>query len=89
MTFLNPEFLWLFLLIPLAIAWFYWKRFEQNATLKISSTKGFGSSNSWIVKLKPILYLLRILALSSIIIALARPRVVNISNERRRYCFGH
>jgi Ca-activated chloride channel homolog len=83
MTFLNPEFLWLFLLIPLAIAWFYWKRFEQNATLKISSTKGFGSSNSWIVKLKPILYLLRILALSSIIIALARPRVVNISNETK------
>jgi Ca-activated chloride channel homolog len=83
MTFLDPEFLWLFLLIPAAIAWFFWKRFEQNATLKISSTKGFGTSNSWIVKLKPILYLLRILALSSIIIALARPRVVNISNETK------
>jgi Ca-activated chloride channel homolog len=83
MSFQNPEFLWLFLLIPAAIAWFYWKRNEQNATLKISSTKGFGTSNSWIVKLKPILYLLRILALSSIIIALARPRVVNISNETK------
>jgi Ca-activated chloride channel homolog len=82
-SFQNPEFLWLFLLIPIAIAWFFWKRFEQNATLKISSTKGFGSSNSWIVKLKPILYLLRILALSAIIIALARPRVVNISNETK------
>jgi Ca-activated chloride channel homolog len=83
MTFLDPEFLWLLLLIPAVIAWFFWKRFEQNATLKISSTKGFGTSNSLIVKLKPILYLLRILALSSIIIALARPRVVNISNETK------
>jgi Ca-activated chloride channel homolog len=83
MTFLNPEFLWLLLFIPLTLAWFYWKRFEQNATLKISSTKGFGSSISWIVKLKPILYVLRILALSTIIIALARPRVVNISNETK------
>jgi Ca-activated chloride channel homolog len=83
MSFQNPEFLWLFLLIPAAIAWLYWKRYEQNATLKISSTKGFGTSNSWLVKLKPLLYLLRILALSSIIIALARPRVVNISNETK------
>lgn len=83
MSFQNPEFLWLFLLIPIAIAWFYWKRYEQNATLKISATKGFGNSNSWLVKLKPILYLLRILALSALIIALARPRVVNISNETK------
>lgn len=83
MTFLDPEFLWLFLLIPAAITWFYWKRYQQNATLKISSTKGFGDANSWVVKLKPILYLLRILALSAIIIALARPRIVNISNETK------
>jgi Ca-activated chloride channel homolog len=83
MTFLNPEFLWLFLLIPIVIAWFYWKRHEQNATLTISSTKGFGASNSWLVKLKPLLYLFRILALSALIIALARPRVVNISNETK------
>lgn len=82
-SFQNPEFLWLFLLIPVAIAWFFWKRYEQNAILKISSTKGFGNSNSWIVKLKPILYVFRILALSAIIIALARPRVVNISNETK------
>lgn len=83
MTFLNPEFLWLLLFIPLILAWFYWKRFEQNATLKISSTRGFGSSISWIVKLKPFLNSLRILALCAIIIALARPRVVNISNETK------
>ncbi len=70
-------------MIPVAIAWFFWKRYEQNAILKISSTKGFGNSNSWIVKLKPILYVFRILALSAIIIALARPRVVNISNETK------
>ena len=25
-TFLNPEFFWLFLLIPIAIAWLFWKR---------------------------------------------------------------
>jgi Ca-activated chloride channel homolog len=82
-TFLNPEFFWLFLLIPMAVAWMYWKRNEQSATLKISSTQGFKSSNSLIVKLKPVLNVLRILALSSLIIAMARPRTVDVSNQTK------
>jgi len=83
LSFLNPEFFWLFLLIPLAAAWMYWKRSEQTANLKISSTAGFKDSNSMLVKLKPMLNVLRILALSSLIIALARPRTVDISNQTK------
>lgn len=82
-TFLNPEFFWLFLLIPMAVAWMYWKRHEQSATLKMSSTQGFKGSNTLATKLKPLLYVLRILALSSLIVALARPRTVDISNQTK------
>ena len=82
-TFLNPEFFWLFLLIPIAIAWFFWKRNQQSATLKMSSTQGFKNSESLLTKLKPALYVFRILALSSLIIALARPRTVDISNQTK------
>jgi Ca-activated chloride channel family protein len=82
-TFLNPEFFWLFLLIPLSVAWMYWKRNEQTATLKMSSTEGFKSSSSFLTKLKPILGILRILALSALIIAIARPRTVDVSNQTK------
>jgi Ca-activated chloride channel homolog len=82
-TFLNPEFFWLFLLIPATIVWLYWKRNQQTATLKISSLDGFKSSNSVVAKLKPFLDLLRLLALSSIIIAMARPRTVDVSNQTK------
>jgi Ca-activated chloride channel homolog len=82
-TFLNPEFFWLFLLIPAAIAWLYFKRNEQSANLKMSSTKGFKGSNSLAVRLKPALYVMRLLALSSLIIAMARPRTVDISNQTK------
>lgn len=82
-SFLNPEFFWLFLLIPVAGAWLYWKRNQQTANLKISSTKGFQGSNSLLVKLKPMLNVMRILALSSLIIAMARPRTVDISNQTK------
>lgn len=82
-TFLNPEFFCLFLLIPLAIVWLVLKRNQQSATLKISSIKGFKSSNSLLVKLKPYLNVLRLLALSSLIIAMARPRTVDISNKTK------
>jgi Ca-activated chloride channel family protein len=83
LTFLNPEFFWLFLVIPMAAAWMFWKRNQQSATLKISSTQGFKNSNTLLTKLKPVLNVLRLLALSSLIIAMARPRTVDISNQTK------
>lgn len=82
-TFLHPRFFWLFTLIPFAIAWYVWKRNQQTATLKVSSIKGFQTTNSWLPKLKPVLFVLRILTLSLIITALARPRTVDISNKTK------
>ncbi|WP_395043717.1 VWA domain-containing protein [Flavobacterium sp.] len=82
-SFLNPEFFWLFLLLPLAIAWLWWKNKQQTATLKISSVKGFKTSKSILAKLKPHLSGLRILSLGFLIIALARPRTVDISNQTK------
>lgn len=82
-TFLNPEFFWLFLLIPLAIIWLVLKRNQQSATLKVSSIKGFKTAPSLLAKLKPYLNVLRLLALSSLIVAMARPRTVDISNKTK------
>ncbi|PWA06886.1 vWA domain-containing protein [Flavobacterium psychrotolerans] len=82
-TFLNPEFFWLFLLIPVAIAWLLWKRNHQEPTLKISSLKGFQASSSFLAKLKPLLMVMRLLALSSLIVAMARPRTVDVSNKTK------
>ena len=83
LSFLNPEFFWLFLLIPMAVAWIYWKRNEQTATLKMSSTQGFKNSNTLLTRLKPLLNVMRIVALSSLIVAMARPRTVDISNQTK------
>jgi Ca-activated chloride channel family protein len=82
-TFLNPEFFWLFLLIPVAIAWLFWKRNQQSATLKMSSIQGFKHADSFLTKLKPLLNVFRILALSSLIVAMARPRTVDVSNKTK------
>lgn len=82
-SFLNPEFFWLFLLLPAAVVWYIWKRKQASPTLKISSVKGFKAQKSLLAKLKPFLFALRILALSSLIIAMARPRKVDISSQTK------
>jgi len=82
-TFLNPSFFWLFLLLPLAIFWHVWKRKQQTATLKISSLQGFKGTTPFWVKLKPFLFVLRLLALSALIVAMARPRTVDISSKTK------
>lgn len=82
-TFLNPGFFWLFLLLPIAIGWHIWKRREQHATLKVSSVSGFKTTGSFLAKLEPFLFVFRILALALLITAMARPRTVDISNKTK------
>lgn len=81
-SFANPEFFWLLLLLPLAILWYFFKRKEQSASLKISSLKGF-SSASILPKLKPLLNIFRVLALAAIIVAMARPQTEDISTRTK------
>jgi len=80
-TFLHPGFFWLFALLPLAIGWYIWKRKKQTATLTISTLNGFKASPSILAKLKPVLFAFRLLALSFMIVALARPRTVDVNNK--------
>ena len=79
--FVNPEFFWLFLLLPVLMLWYIWKRKQQTADLQISSIKGFKTKKNWLAKLKPFLFVLRLFALSALIIALSRPRTVDESTR--------
>lgn len=79
--FLNREFLWLLILIPLLAIWYFFSRKKEGATLLIPNVKGFKANTSLLSKLKPLLHLLRLLALAAIIVALARPRNVAVSTK--------
>lgn len=81
-SFANPDFFWLFLLLPLAIVWYIFKQKEQTASLRFSSVKGF-TYNSILPKLKPGLFILRLLALGAMIVALARPQTEDISTRTK------
>ncbi|NNE32291.1 MAG: VWA domain-containing protein [Winogradskyella sp.] len=81
--FLNIEFFWLLLLIPIAIIWYVFKHNRQTAELKISSVKGFKSTSAVWAKLRHLLFALRIIALGLLITALARPRTVDVSTKTK------
>ncbi|WP_019037129.1 vWA domain-containing protein [Psychroflexus tropicus] len=81
-TFENPSWFWLLLAIPLAIFWYWNKRGKQTATLKISSTKGF--TKSPLAQLRPLLFILKMLALVFLIIAMARPRTVDVTTKVKK-----
>lgn len=81
--FLNKEWFWLFLLLPVAVLWYLFTRKKQTAELKISSIKGFKQTKSWLVDFKPVLFILRLLALGLLITALARPRTVDVSSKTK------
>ncbi|MFT7589732.1 MAG: Ca-activated chloride channel family protein, partial [Limisphaerales bacterium] len=69
---------WLFLLlglIPLMIGWMILKYRKRYAAIRISALDGIANeSPSWRVKLLPILFVFRLLAVAALITAIARPQ---------------
>ena len=79
--FLNPEFFWMLFLIPIICLWYIIKKNKLNNSISLPNTIAFLSYSSIVPKLKPILYVLRILSLIFIIIALARPQIIDVSTK--------
>ncbi|HXS57543.1 MAG TPA: VWA domain-containing protein [Hanamia sp.] len=73
-TFGQPWLLLLFLIIPFLIYWKFTKGKKQVAAIKISSTKGLQNARSWKNTIQHFPFIFRLLALSCIIVALARPQ---------------
>ncbi|MEO8821562.1 MAG: VWA domain-containing protein [Ginsengibacter sp.] len=73
-TFGQPWLLLLILIIPVLIYWKFSKGKKQVAAIGISSTKGLANSRSWKNSFQQLPFIFRLLALSCIIVALARPQ---------------
>jgi Ca-activated chloride channel family protein len=74
----NPEFFYLLLLLLPIIAWYIWKQKRLGASLQFSSTIGFSRiPKTWKYYFRHSVFVLQMLSLSALIIALARPQSSN------------
>lgn len=78
--FLHPQFLWLLALIPLLALWYFYTSQKRQAQLHMANAKAL-QSGSKAGFLRYILPILRLLAISALIIALARPRTYSVSTK--------
>ncbi|MEI7662848.1 MAG: VWA domain-containing protein [Bacteroidota bacterium] len=75
LTFGNPGFLFLLLVVPVLVAWYFIRRRKYTADLQMSSIEGFATvGRNLKFYVNHGLYLLRLLAIILLIIALARPQ---------------
>ena len=75
LTFGNPGFLYLLLVIPLLGVWYFYRRRKNTADLQFSDTGGFSQvGRNLKFYIYHGLYVLRLLAVTILIIALARPQ---------------
>ena len=79
--FLNPNFLYFLLLIPIILVWQLWRNKNQNPSILWSSSYLIEKKWNFKVIFKYFLWATRLLALSAIIIALARPQTTEVSTE--------
>lgn len=74
-TFANPWVLLGLILVPLLIAWYIWRYRKQDPTIRISDLSLINDVKPTLrQRLRPLLYVLRVLAITALIIALARPQ---------------
>ncbi|HEX7583312.1 MAG TPA: VWA domain-containing protein [Prolixibacteraceae bacterium] len=77
-SFKNPEFFYLFLLLIPMIGWYIWKQKKAGASIQFSSDMGFAKiPKSWKYYFRHSVFVLEILSLSFLIMALARPQSSN------------
>lgn len=82
-TFVNPEFLYLFLILPILAIGFWFFRKKENPSVRLPSTEIFKNQTSFKKKTQPILLILRLLAISGLIIALARPQNASETTKKK------
>ncbi len=81
-NFSNPNFFYLLLVLLPMIGWYIWKHKSAQASLQISTLKGFSKAPvSWKVYLRHLPIVLRSLAIIMLIIVLARPQSTNSSRN--------
>jgi Ca-activated chloride channel homolog len=79
--FADPDYLYFLLVIPLTGVWYWFRSGRINPEMRMPASEAFSTViPSLKLRLKPILIVLRLLAISIIIIALARPQS-NISRQ--------
>lgn len=76
-TFGQPLFFYLLIFIPMLIGWKIWKGRSQQSAISVSSVKGLSNISSWKAVFHHTPFVLRLMALTCIIIALARPQTRN------------
>lgn len=74
--FANPWLLGLLAILPFLGWWYYTKQGSYFADVRMSTTQSLLESDSWKVKARPIIQVLQLLAIASLIIALARPQAI-------------
>lgn len=82
-TFNNPEFLWLAVILFVIILIDYKFKNVKNSSFSISSIKSL-NTKSLKVKLFPLLNVLRFTALFMLIVALARPQIIDVSIQTKK-----
>lgn len=73
-TFAHKEFFWLFSIVPLLVLWYVWKYWKRQPVMGYSTASFIGSHTGWKSYLVHVLFGLRVLAISALILALARPQ---------------
>jgi len=76
-TYANPQFFWLFIALVAAVGWYIWRQNRLNPYMQVASVEGLKGVRTARPILRHVLFVLRLMAFSLMIVVLARPQLSN------------
>jgi Ca-activated chloride channel family protein len=84
MKFANPEMLWLFLILPVLVYFHFWRENRRKTDFRFPTLGHLlGLTGTLRVRLRHVPFLLRIAALSLLIVVLARPQTFDRETKKK------
>jgi Ca-activated chloride channel family protein len=80
-SFSQPYFFLLLLLLPLMIWWQLRSKKDDSPSLRLTTLSGINPVQGGKARYRPILFILRIIALAALVVALARPQTSNTTEN--------
>lgn len=81
-SFANPYFLGLLVLIPLMIWWQLRNKKKDNPSFRLTTLSGIAHAKpSWKVRMRPSMFVLRLVCIAALSVALARPQSSNTTES--------
>ena len=83
LIFANQFWFWLLIIIPVAVILYFLTGRKKTIKLQLANISKSAFSGNWLMRFRPLLFIIRLLTIALIIVGLARPQTTDVNTRKK------